>query len=244
MILIIGPGGCGFTFLAWTISFLRGDTTHTRLNGDVVPMIDNPLNGTTAHRFAKNHIKASSELYKLDQAPPDSIVYVVPEHQTDIDVILTKTDKKIIFQTSQESSKELFARMCLAVPESSYMKIINRLEHTYDSTIIKKTLLEFNRMFTEYYSVPKTYTDYLPITYADIFENLNEKIKTVFEFIDCSIDLARYTSWLPIYQTYQLQNKNFQEQLVSDDVIVPNKIKSQIIKELLSWKHDSSPQKC
>ena len=83
MILTIGPGGSGLTFLNWSIIYLRGDNSYTLLNGQSIEVVDNPVLETrTAHGMIKDHISSTVDLLMLDLANTQSVVYVV--HYTEL----------------------------------------------------------------------------------------------------------------------------------------------------------------
>lgn len=241
MILIIGPGGCGFTFLAWTISFLRGDTTYTKLTGETIPLVDNPLRGVTAHLFFKDRLVSTAEINALDSSTSQSIVYFIPTHQNNIDDILQVPGKKIIFQNQTEYARELFSRMCLAIPDSDYANIIKQLD--YDKDSIKQVMLECNRFFTDYYQIPAEHQNFMTITYPDIFQNLDQKIYDIFEYLDLKISSNRLTAWTKVYQQYRDNNQDFQTKFLPRAVEVDNVLRLKILKEIIQWTHGSSLQK-
>ena len=101
MILTIGPGGCGFTFLNWTISFLRGDASYQTLDENQHQIEFNPLSGETAHRYNKDHIWSNDAIESLNSATDNSIIYMVPNSHSDFEYLLSLSGKKIIFDASE-----------------------------------------------------------------------------------------------------------------------------------------------
>jgi len=143
MILTIGPGGSGLTFLNWSIIYLRGDNFYTTLDSKTHQVTNNPLRSIgTAHGHQKDHIAVTSELLKLKQASSQSVVYVVPTKQSDINYILSFASKKIVFNTSTDSDM-LMARMCSVIPNNPYTKFIDNLSTKYNKQIIKQKKLLF-----------------------------------------------------------------------------------------------------
>ena len=68
---ILGPGGCGGTFLDWSLHYLAGNETNILLNyqkdnrsviniKSIEKIVSNPINGTTAHRHLKTHPNSES----------------------------------------------------------------------------------------------------------------------------------------------------------------------------------------
>ena len=246
MILTIGPGGCGFTFLNWTISYLRGDNYYLNLSKEQVPVEINPLQGYTAHNFNRDHIQSIENLKQLDQATDQSIVYVVPTHQSDLDQVFAINCKKIVFQPNSTTNDELFARMYFTLPynqvtsahnKDSVRTFIETFDPAYDKNIIKQVLLECNHFFTDYYQIPQQYNDYLPITYNNIFLHLDTKICEIFDFLNLAIKNNRWTNWVNIYVDYRLKNQNFKSQFVSELLPIDNQIKLHILKEIINWKN-------
>ena len=85
MILTIGTGGSGLTFLNWSIIYLRGDNSYTFLNKEVGDVTNNPLlTNRTAHGQKKDHIQSTADLKKLHLATDQSVVYIVPSQQSDL----------------------------------------------------------------------------------------------------------------------------------------------------------------
>lgn len=242
MILTIGPGGSGLTFLNWTIIFLRGDITYTTLNNVSIPVDINPLTGPIAHGFARDHIYASSNLSRLKLGSEKSVIYITVTHQDDLNHIAQHNCKKIVFNC-QEKSKELFARMVKCVPNTSVFKLVNELSNKFGKDQTKTVLLECSDLFTHYYSIPEPSEEYFVITYSDIFNNLDQKISEMFLFLDIPIDQGRFAAWLKIYNQYQERNKCMLEEFKPAPTQISNFTKLQIIKEVIKWRTHSYQQK-
>ena len=240
MILIIGPGGCGFTFLAWTISFLRGDITYTRLAGDTNTVSNDPITGITAHGFIKDHVEISADLPKLHLANSQSIVYLVPTHQHDLDYALELPSQKIFFRNTPDTAYELFARSCLAVPNAEPVDLINKISQLYDKDSVQQVMLEYNHLFIDYYKMPKDYTEYFEVTYTDIYENLDRQIQNIFDYLGLTIDQDRYSQWHTVYNNYKAINQNFLLQFQPKQIEVDRQTKLNILKEIVHWINGSS----
>lgn len=236
MILTIGPGGSGLTFLNWSIIYLRGDNIYTLLNKEVIKVTHDPLlTNCTAHGQQKDHLNSTVGLKKLDLATDQSVVYIVPTQQSDLEYILQFTGKKIIFNSSTYS-QELLARMWCAIPNNFLNKLVNDISLNYDKQSIKQVLLECNKFFTDYYIVPTTYTDYFNITYPDIFQNLDIQIYDVFEYLELTISQDRVSNWLSIYHKYRAMNQNFLPLFLDKTIEIDNNKKIEILKEIIKWK--------
>ena len=242
MILTIGPGGAGLTFLNWSIVYLRGDNFYTSLNKEVNRVIDNPILNTTAHGYRKDHLFSTEDLIKLRSATEQSVIYIVPTHQTDLEYILQFEGKKIIFNSSA-SSTELMARMYCNVLNCSVNKLIEDLSVKYDKQIIKQILIDCSKFFTNYYCVPKNYSNYFDVYYPDIFQNLDQKIYEIFEYLELTLCQDRINNWLSVYNEYRSLNQNFLSLFLDKQVEIDNNKKMKIFKDIIQWKNDVNQNK-
>ena len=240
MILTIGPGGSGLTFLNWSIVYLRGDNFYTLLNKKTTRVIDNPILNTTAHGYQKDHFLFSTKnLIKLHSATEQSVIYIVPTHQDDLEYILQFEGKKIIFN-SDKSSTELMARMWYNIPDCSINKLIEDLSVKYDKQIIKQVLIDCSKFFTNYYCVPKNYSYYFSVDYLDIFQNFDQKIYEIFEYLELTLCQDRINNWLSVYNEYRSLNQNFLSLFLDQqvEVKVDNDKKMKIFKDIIQWRND------
>jgi hypothetical protein len=237
MILTIGPGGSGLTFLNWSIIYLRGDNFYTTLDSKTHQVTNNPLRSTgTAHGHQKDHIAVTSELLRLKQASSQSVVYVVPTKQSDINYILSFASKKIVFNTSTDSDM-LMARMCSVIPNNPYTKFIDNLSTKYNKQIIKQMLIESNKFFTNYYTIEVKSQDCIVIDYADIFKNLDQQIYKIFKYLELEILPDRMEAWSLVYQEYRSMNQDWLSKFLNKFVEVDNATKTKILKEIIQWKN-------
>ncbi len=239
MILTIGPGGSGLTFLNWTILFLKGCTTYTTLDKKVVDVDINPLKDRTAHKFSRDHLQASVNLSQIELASNDSVIYCTPSHQQDFDYLAKYNCKKIVFNC-QDKHKELFARMITCMPDSRLPNFLNSLAGKFGMDESKQVLLDHSKIFTNYYTVPNSSNEYWLIGYDDIFSKLDTKLDSLFLFLGFTIDKQRLAQWTKIYEDYKSRNKNILEEFAPNyGFNVPATVKNQIIKELIKWKQSS-----
>jgi hypothetical protein len=243
MILTIGPGGSGLTFLNWTIVFLRGDLTYITLD-NLSQVVDiNPLQGSTAHNFRKDHIQSSSNLCQLAHGNEKSVVYVTPVNQEDFDYVAQFDCKKIVFDCGNRN-KELFVRMVTQMPNRKIPDLIDSLAAKFGKNATQQVLLDSSKMFTHYYTIPESSSEYFVISYDDIFNHLDQRIVELFVFLGETIDQSRLTKWLDIYKTYQERNSDLLSKFSADSSDVSNSVKLQILKEVLQWKSGLFPSKC
>ena len=237
MILTIGTGGSGLTFLNWSIIYLRGDNSYTFLNKDVVDVTDNPLlTNRTAHGQKKDHIHLTADLKKLHLATDQSVVYIVPSQQSALEYVLQFKGKKIIFDPYL-LSEELLARMCFTMPDFPLNNLIDSLSSKYDQQIVKQVLIKCNKFFTIYYTMPTSDLDYFNINYIDIFQNLDQKIYDIFNYLELPINTDRMSNWLSVYDNYRSVNQNFLSTFLSNPVEIDNNVQMKIFKEIVAWKN-------
>jgi hypothetical protein len=241
MLLTIGPGGCGFTFLNWSISFLRGDTFYQTLDGVKHEIRSNPLIGSVAHSYIKDHLRIDDSKIHYDYATEHSIIYAVPGSQDDFEYLLALPGKKIIFDTA-DYSKILMARAMITMPKSTnpYSAAIESIGKTYAAHLVQETLLECHKSFMQYYKIPATIPAACKINYIELFQKLDQKLPVIFEYLQLKIDHNRWAVWQPIYAQYQKANqRDFCTELVSIPSVDYSK-KTQILKEILNWKNGLS----
>jgi len=236
MILTIGPGGCGFSFLNWSITYLRGADEYKTLDNQYIPVDINPIQGPTAHGFFRDHIRFPNDWNKLDAADQQSVVYLSPTYQYEVDRLVNYKCKKIIFQTG-DYRQEYFARFCLATPSFELFELFEQLYEIYGVDVVRQTLLNNVQFFTDYYSIPTNIEDYQFLYFQDLFYNLDLVIESIFNFLNLKIDQQRYDSWQSIYCQWKILNQDSLKKFLSHPVDIDKKTQSLIWKELFKWKN-------
>ena len=240
MLLTIGPGGCGFSFLNWTISFLRGDTVYQTLDGIEHAVVPNPILGLTAHEYGQDHLRIENSKSNYDLATPHSIIYAVPGNQTDFEYLLTLPGKKIVFDTA-DHSKMLMARALVCVPKSAnnLMALWTDLSRDHDPDLVMEVMLQCHRFFTQYYQLPTRSRWFFQVNYTDIFSHLDQTIVPLFAYLELEIDSARLRHWQHIYTQFKtLNQRDFCSELIPMTT-EHSEQKTQIFKEILAWKNGS-----
>jgi hypothetical protein len=238
MILTIGPGGCGFTFLNWTISFLRGDCNYQTLDGVAHEIEYNPLIGDTAHGYRKDHICDMHSTDVLKSATDNSIIYMVPNSQDNFEYMLSLSGKKIVFDPLQHG-KMLLARSIMCIPKQNHtsVKFIDYLYTRHDPDLVRQVVLECYKFFVQYYTVPQNSNSICIVDYNDIFNRLPSVLTTMFEYLEIPIDNSRLDSWNQVYNQYQQQN---QKDFCAEFLSAANKNngdKKEIFMEILKWRN-------
>jgi len=238
MILTIGPGGCGFTFLNWSIAYLCGDEYYYTLFNDKVQVDINPINKFTAHNFKKDHLDPNADRSTLLTASKNSIVYIVPKDDNDFKLLIEIPSKKIIFDNSKFCPEQL-ARHYTTVTNSPFIHITDQLSKKYNIEQVKKVLLDLsNNFFLNYYNLPDN-TDNFIVNYQDIFNTLDSKILEIFKFLNISVSTDRWKPWNNIYQDYKLLNKDILSNFLKDINNIDSSSNTKILKEIIKWKTGS-----
>jgi hypothetical protein len=239
MILTVGPGGCGFSFLNWTISFLRGDDFYQTLDGTSHAVTSNPFQGATAHKSVKDHLLPNQSKSLLSCCHQHSIVYIVPGSQHDYEYIVSLPGRKIIFNPMIHSEKTL-SRFCTVLEDNHFLRLLNALSEKYDKDTVKKVMIDCRKMLVEYYR-PVPDQGFYMLDYTSMFENLDQHIHKLFDYLEISIDLARSDRWHEIYEIYkEKNNQDFCEKFLGNQLVIKSQ-QTAILKEILSWKNGSFP---
>jgi hypothetical protein len=119
-----------------------------------------------------------------------------------------------------------------------YLQLINRLGVKYDEATVKKVMIDCCKMFIEYYR-PATDNQFYMVDYTEMFENLDQHIYKLFDYLEISINLDRLDKWREIYQVYKEKNsQNFYEKFLNNQPVIKNQ-QTAILKEILLWKNGS-----
>jgi hypothetical protein len=77
------------------------------------------------------------------------------------------------------------------------------------------------------------------LDYTSMFENLDQHIYKLFDYLEISIDSDRSVQWHEIYQIYkEKNNQDFYEKFLNNQLVIKNQ-QTAILKEILSWKNGS-----
>ena len=98
-------------------------------------------------------------------------------------------------------------------------------------------LIECCKFFIEYYKVPDTYQNYYSIDYNDIFQNLDQKIYSIFEYLELPISQDRIDKWQSVYTHYRSVNQDFLSLFLGNTHELDNNQRIKIFKEILQWKN-------
>lgn len=251
---ILGSGGCGGTFLNWSIQYLAGKTTHLVIpvkDGNksffstpyeqAVP--DNPLIGTTAHKFSKTHPneislpailgyfnKPDYDLYTFyyndslttnQQHTNHNQIISDHSHISFITYTYKPTDIHTIFWLQYDKinlTREIFNNIKVNNIElSNYDVWVRReiLSLNYPDTIKQQTTNE----------IILPYANSFQLDFTEFLNNLPEKIIEVFKFLNLTVTDSRWNNWNTIYTKWQkLNDINFHNDF---DLIIDNILTNQ-----------------
>lgn len=201
MTLLIGPGGCGFSFLTWSLIYLRGSDSYQKLNGDLVPVPPCPLDALgTAHKFDRDHFvvysNGSNSLEILDYSE-STVVYVIPYNQQQADQ-LAKTPHRKIFFCGSGNEKQIIVRILTKLKTKSSM--VKALAERWSLDEYGPVLLKHaKRMIPQ---VPGNLENAVTIDYTTMFRSLDSQIPDVARWCGCTLNQDRLTAWKQIYMQW------------------------------------------
>lgn len=172
---ILGSGGCGGTFLDWSLHYLRGDThtwvvpcNHTNrsiyYNPQQFEIIHNPLKGTTAHNHQRAHPNNESLNPVIDifkSLPADQLYtfyYVdsmLPTQTSTTHNSIIESYKDLFFITYNFSKMDVDTIFCLQLEKIpiSFRQMISELS-TPGRNIFELPVWDLRELLSLYY--PKT----------------------------------------------------------------------------------------
>jgi len=250
---ILGPGGCGGTFLDWSIQFLFGSKENLLVNCDtqnrgivgysqVQCITDAPLIGSTAHTHQKTHPNNNSlpvvmDIFSASEYPLNTFYYVddmLPDQtHTNYNNII-KTYPTVKFVSYNFSYKHIESIFCLQYEKIDGAK--RRFDTQVGKTLSNLSTGELREILSLFYpkcikgqilneQLDKADNLYI-INYDDIWTNLDTIIFDIFKFLELAIDNSRYTQWVQVYHTWLEKNKTdfFEDLPKIIDCIVTGKL--------------------
>jgi hypothetical protein len=240
MVLTIGPGGCGFTFLNWSLLYLRGDVQYVTLSGEVTPVPENPLRALTAHNFKKDHLKVEDSSDWIEHATQSSVIYCVPGSRRHLENLMGMPSKKLLFDAGAYS-KQTMHRAFMANANVGIAPLLEKLNLKFDNTITMQVIYDVSHQFVSYYDIPKDRADVMAVSFEDMFINFSERIVDIMRFCEFEIVTSRWEHWLTMYSTWRENNTKFLEppKVVEMDT-EQYAIKKQILKEIIEWRNSTN----
>jgi len=229
---ILGPGGCGGTFLDWSIQYLSGqeenlvvrlDAERNNVKGTLTQnIVENPLMDSTAHAHQKTHPNGQSlsdiiEIFSADDHQLSTFYYVEDmkpgqTHTSHNNIVKTYPAVKFISYNFTLAHIDLIFWL-------QYEKI-NWVEQRYNqigSLTGNQTPGEIREIISLFY--PKcvkgqTLNEQLVdsenlylINFDDVWARLDTVIFDIFDFLELTIDKTRYLHWVDMYRAWLEKNK-------------------------------------
>lgn len=231
---ILGPGGCGGSFLDWSIQFLSGNKENLVVhvdqnNREIITHIseqqisNNPLINITAHGHYKTHPNSQSLPYVIDifrnsKHPLNTFYYVdsmsLLQTKTNYNnVVKTYPDIKFLsYNFTQKHIDMIFYLQYEKIPTIK-QQYVDQLGASLSNLNIKET----REILSLYY--PKCIKEQIlseqldhannlhMINFDDVWSKLDTVIFNVFDFLKLSVNQSLYPRWLDIYHTW-IKNNN------------------------------------
>lgn len=229
---LLGPGGCGGTFLDWTLHYISCNNTNrviicdhatnrsTILKEILQQVTTTPLKQSTAHNHLKTHPNAQSlhevvtrfrrqtaglnTFYFVDCMQPDQTA-------TDYNAIIDQyPDVKFIAYTfTPEDADAVF---CL-----QYEKVSTIATSLADTLKLSgRAPAEQRELLSLYYPAEirgqtsneliADHPNSICLRWSDMLYNLPRVIHDIFKFLHLTVDSARYANWLTVYRSWQQRN--------------------------------------
>lgn len=231
---ILGPGGCGATFLDWTLHYLSGQSSTWQIECDpsnrsnilkqcCVPLADYPLIKRTAHAHAKTHPDSQSihTVISLFEDRTDfdlhSFYFVDSMQQgrtqTEYNQIIARYPN-VRFITYNFTDSDIDIVFCFQhekipalVNSVTTLSIWDRRELMslhYPKEIQGQTTVE----------VIQQHPNNFVINFSTMLKTLDTSIEDLFQYVGLTLDKTRLDTWKKIYAEWQENNSlNFFDEL-------------------------------
>lgn len=227
---ILGPGGCGGTFLDWSLQYLSGQESHwiiqcvpqnrsTILKQGSFKISENPLSAKNAHKHLKTHPNDQSigdviNFFKSQSGFDLNSFYYVDSMsagrtQTNHNQIIAQ-NPEIKFINYNFTNNDVDMIFCL-----QYEKMGNHTD-IIPTSFLELPLWDQRELLSLYYpkliqgqtTVEKInpMTNVYQLNFGDMVENLDIEIKNIFQYLGLTIKEIRLESWKQIYIEWKRQN--------------------------------------
>jgi hypothetical protein len=229
---ILGPGGCGGTFLDWSIHFLRGDIKHYTVScggghrskivdQGYTPICSNPLTGTNAHGHQKTHPNNDSlgmviEIFsRLSQSDLHTFYYVdsmrSDQTQTTHNKIIA-TYRQCLFLTYQFQPSDIDKIYCYQVEKDpAQCNMYDQFKSWSDLPIWDQ-----REILSLYYpnciqgqttaEIIKNQNNNFCINFSDILTCLDLVMLDILDFLSVKLAQDRWCAWTQVYQQWKTKN--------------------------------------
>jgi hypothetical protein len=193
MIILIGYGGCGFTFLDWTLAFLS--------NRDCVP---NPVTtNNNAHLHAVDHFDTAWQERTAERT------YWVPPGQAELSQAIKHLGtRRVIVLTRPNYQERLFllSRLEQQMPHLNWYSMYSKsLAHVQDQSAVEAVFQQVIHRFVDYLDFDQVPAHYR-ISVEQIFLHLDKHIERLMHHVGLNLDQNKLDAWLGVYQQWQQGN--------------------------------------
>ena len=236
---ILGPGGCGGTFLDWTLQYLSGQT-HTWhifcdyrteqsriIDQECVPLVDNPIQGRTAHGHKKTHpddlcIDPVIECFKQHTEFALNSFYFVDQFksgktQTEYNQLIA-AHHDIKFITYKFTEADIDTVFCFQYEKTSVEKsnIDKKLMPHSGVPFGQLPIWDQRELLSLYYPLSirgqilsetiAPYTNNFCLDFKVAIECVDVVINDLFQYLGISICKERWWQWKKIYNDWKTKN--------------------------------------
>jgi len=227
---ILGPGGCGGTFLDWSIQFLSGSTENLVVVPDrpnrgifqqthIQSISNNPLKGATAHGYKKTHpnidlLPIVIDIFLTSKYLLNTFYYVDDATQINYNNIIKTypTVKFISYNFSQNHVDLIFYLQYEKIDNvvRSFNTLVGNSSLNLSTGELREILSLFYPGCIKGQMLNETLEDadnLYKIDFDSVWSNLDIVMFDIFEFLGLSIDKSRYPEWINVYHKWLEKNK-------------------------------------
>ena len=232
---ILGPGGCGGTFLDWSIHYLRGDSRYYHIECDnldrsqiksqqFLEICSDPLSSATAHNHEKTHPNNGSlqQVIKIFNKLPcsDLHTFYYVDSMTSDQTQTTHNDiirdnKNLCFLTYSFDLSDVDKIFCFQYEKIG--SVASRFEKSIGKQFSSLPIWDQRELLSLYYptcirgqtvnEIIEPCTNNFLINFSKMLNSLDQIMPDIFDFLQIRMDKSRWKLWLDTYQTWRQKNK-------------------------------------
>jgi hypothetical protein len=193
MILLIGYGACGFTFLDWSLAYLSGSNC-----------CNNPItNNDNAHGHTVDHFDTAWQNRSAART------YWVPPGQRELsEAIPLMQDYKIVALQNPTRDEQLFllSRLEKQMPHLNWYKLYSQtIEEIGDQAAVDYVFQQIIFQYSNYLNFSLVDADYV-ISLREMFCHLDLTISIILRQLGLDLAADRFAPWLEVYRQWQTLN--------------------------------------
>jgi len=232
---ILGPGGCGGTFLDWSLHYLSGNNNNWVIECEIQnrknittqyqqDITNNPLIKNTAHNHEKTHPNTESlpgviDIFKsLSPVALHTFYYVdsmLPLQTATTYNTIIKNNPDLLFITYKFDKTDVDKIFCWQIEKNP--NYLNRFNNTISSVnMLELPVWEQREILSLYYpkciqgqicnEIMLDHTNAIVVEFNEIVNSGDDQIENIFNFLKIKIDKTRWPLWKEIYKVWQHGN--------------------------------------